>query len=162
MLARDWRLRNSQMLTAGSEGTQIGTFDDRPQIPRNMLFRNRGDGTFEEIANYAGVTAANWAWQPVFMDVDLDGFEDIIISTGFFRDANNMDAMAKYSVLRRAGKLVPPKLGPDGKPVSRSAQEQKTEELYQLYQLADSFKTPVVAFRNLGKLKFEETGPAWG
>ena len=42
----------------------LGTFDDRPQIPRNVLFHNRGDGTFEEIAAYAGVTATDWSWQP--------------------------------------------------------------------------------------------------
>ena len=28
--------------------------------------------------------------------------------------------------------------------------------------LAEPFKTPMVAFRNLGNLKFEDTGPAWG
>ena len=49
-----------------------------------MLFHNRGDGTFEEIAAYAGVTAADWSWQPVFLDVDLDGYEDLIISDGLF------------------------------------------------------------------------------
>jgi hypothetical protein len=162
MLARDWRSRNSQMLTIGSEQTPIGTIDDRPQIPRNVLFRNRGDGTFEEIANYAGVTASDWSWQPVFLDVDLDGFEDIIIPTGYVRDVNNMDVVKENSTLRRAGRLAPPKLGPDGKPVSRSAQEQKMEEIYQGNLLAHPFKTPVVAFRNLGNLKFEDTGPAWG
>jgi hypothetical protein len=162
MLARDWRSRNTQMLTIGSEQPPIGTFDDRPQIPRNVLFHNRGDGTFEEIANYAGVTASDWSWQPVFLDVDLDGFEDIIIPTGYARDVNNMDVLQENSTLRRAGRLAPPKLGPDDKPVLRSAQEQRTEELYQGNLLAQPFKTPVVAFRNLGNLKFEDTGPAWG
>ena len=51
----------------------------------NVLFHNRGDGTFEEIAAYAGVTASDWAWQPVFLDVDLDGYEDIIIPAGYVR-----------------------------------------------------------------------------
>ena len=120
-----------QMLTIGSEQPPIGTFDDRPQIPRNVLFHNRGDGTFEEIANYAGVTASDWSWQPVFLDVDLDGFEDIIIPTGYVRDVNNMDVIQEISTLRRAGRLAPPEFGPDGKPVLRSAQEQRTEELYQ-------------------------------
>jgi hypothetical protein len=41
------------------------------------------------------------------------------------RDVNNMDVIQENSTLRRAGRLVPPKLGPDGKPVLRSAQEQK-------------------------------------
>ena len=137
-------------------------FDDRAQISRNMLFRNRGDGTFEEIGDYAGITATGWSWQPVFLDVDLDGYEDIIIPTGYFHDVNDHDAGEKAKMLKRAGRLAPPKLGPDGKPVPRSAQEQKTEELYQENLLAEPLKTPVVAFRNLGNLKFEDMGPAWG
>jgi hypothetical protein len=163
MLARNWQSRNSQMLTgAGAEQTPIGVIEDRPQIPRSVLFRNRGDGTFEEIAAYAGVTATDWSWQPVFLDVDLDGFEDIILSTGYVRDVNNMDVLDKWRTLRRAGRLVPPKIGSDGKPVPRSAQEMKTEELYQGNLLAEPLKGSIVAFRNLGNLKFEDIGPAWG
>ena len=89
MLARDWQRRKRQLMFSGFPRSPVGIIDDRPQIPRNVLFHNRGDGTFEEIAAYAGVTAADWSWQPVFLDVDLDGYEDIIISTGYFRDAND-------------------------------------------------------------------------
>ncbi len=162
MLARDWRLRKHQLLMPWYPQPLVGTIDDRPQIPRNMLFRNRGDGTFEEIAAYAGVTVSDWSWQPVFLDVDLDGYEDIIIPTGYFRDQTDMDASKKGLTLRRAGRLAPPKLGPDGQPVPRSPQELKNEELYQRNLLAPPLKTPVVAFRNLGNLKFEDIGPAWG
>ena len=162
MLARDWRQRKRQMLSSSVPRTPAGVIDDQPQIPRNMLFRNRGDGTFEEIAAYAGVAASDWAWQPVFVDVDLDGYEDIIIPTGFATDANDLDLNEKASKLRRSGQLSPPKLGADGKPIRRSAQEQKNEELYQWNKLAEPLKTPVVGFRNLGNLKFEDVGVAWG
>ena len=91
MMARDWQRRKREVMISGMLLSPVGTIDDRPQIPRNMLFRNRGDGTFEEIAAYAGVTATGWSWQPVFLDVDLDGYEDIIIPTGYFRDVNDMD-----------------------------------------------------------------------
>jgi hypothetical protein len=162
MLARDWQQRKRQLMISGQPRSPVGTIRNRPEIPRNMLFRNRGDGTFEEIAAYAGVTATGWSWQPVFLDVDLDGYEDIIIPTGFAHDVNNMDAMGKIATLSRAGKLVPPKLGPDGKPVPRSAQEQRTEVLYQGYLLAEPLKGPIVAFRNQGNLKFEDIGLVWG
>jgi len=46
---------------------------------QNTLLHNRGDGTFEEIADYCGLPASDWSWQPVFIDVDLDGYEDLII-----------------------------------------------------------------------------------
>ncbi len=162
MLGRDWQRRKRELMVSGFPRSPIGMIDDRPQIPRNMLFHNRGDGTFEEIAAYAGVTATGWSWQPVFLDVDLDGYEDIIIPTGFARDVNDMDFIAKAMALKRAGKLAPPKLGSDGQPVPRSAQELKSEELYQGYMMAEPLKAPVIAFRNLGNLKFEDIGPAWG
>jgi hypothetical protein len=162
MLGRDWQRRKRQLMISGLPRPPVGTIDNRPQIPRNTLFRNRGDGTFEEIAAYAGVTATDWSWQPVFLDVDLDGYEDIIIPTGFARDVNDMDFMGKAMALQRAGRLAPPKLGPDGQPMPRSPQELKTDELYQGYMMAGSYKTPIVAFRNLGNLKFEDMGSAWG
>ena len=162
MLAKDWQRRKRELMFSGSPRAPIGTIDDRTQIHRSMLFHNRRDGTFEEIADYAGATATDWSWQPVFLDVDLDGYEDIIIPTGYFRDVNDLDSMEQSTTLPRSRKLVPPKFGPDGKPVSRSAQEQKTEEIYQRNMLAEPLNTPIIAFRNLGNLKFEDTGLAWG
>jgi len=163
MLARDWQRRQREIMNPGTPRSPVETIDEqRPQIPRNMLFHNRGDGTFEEIAAYAGVAASGWTWQTVFLDVDLDGYEDMIIPTGFAHDMNDMDVTAKAFALKRAGRLVPPKLGPDGQPVPRSPQEERTEERYQFNILCEPLKTPVVAFRNLGNLKFEDIGPAWG
>ena len=162
MMFRDWQRRKREVMISGTSRAPVGTIEDRPQVPRNMLFRNRGDGTFEEIGAYAGVSASDWAWQPVFLDVDLDGYEDIITPTGFAHDLNNMDYIEKFLTLKRAGRLAPPKLGPDGQPVPRSPQELKNEEHYQGNMLAPPLKTPIVAFRNLGNLKFEDIGPAWG
>jgi hypothetical protein len=162
MLARDHARRKREYLIPGYPRPPIGTIDDRPQVPRNMLFRNRGDGTFEEIAAFAGVSASDWSWQPVFIDVDLDGYEDIIIPTGFAYDANDMDLNEKAGKLKRAGRLAPPKLAAGGQPELRSPQEQKSEELYQWNLLAEPLKTPIVAFRNLGNLRFEDVGEAWG
>jgi hypothetical protein len=70
--------------------------------------------------------------------------------------------MEKVFTLKKAGKLVPPKLGPDGQPVARSPQEQRTEETYQRIMLSEPLKTSIAAFRNLGNLKFEDAGSVWG
>ena len=90
MLSRDWRTRRCHNYDYQVPAPPVGAIDNRPQIPQSVLFRNRGDGTFEEMAAYAGVTAMDWSWQPLFMDVDLDGYEDLIISTGFAHDLNDM------------------------------------------------------------------------
>ena len=43
---------------------------------------NRGNLSFAEVGQWAGVSASDWAWGVCFLDVDLDGFEDVLISNG--------------------------------------------------------------------------------
>ena len=93
-----------------------------------MLFHNRGDGTFEEIAAYAGVTATGWSWQPVFLDVDLDGYEDIIIPTGYSRDVNDMDVLAKGNDTAAGGQAGSAEAGsrwPAGAAVSPGTEDRR-------------------------------------
>ncbi len=53
--------------------------------PRSALYRNRGDGTFEDITSRAGVGAPGyWAQGCVFGDIDDDGRPDLFV-TGFGR-----------------------------------------------------------------------------
>jgi hypothetical protein len=52
---------------------------------RNTLFLNRGDGTYSEIAQLSGVDASEWSWMPMFLDVDLDGYEDLLVASGLER-----------------------------------------------------------------------------
>ncbi len=91
MLSRDRRLRKTQSPTHSPGPKQIGAIDDRPQMQRNSLYLNRGDGTFAEVANEAGVEASGWSWSTIFLDVDLDGFEDILVGTGHVRDVMDAD-----------------------------------------------------------------------
>jgi hypothetical protein len=70
---------------------QPGEIDNIEDVPRNTLYRNRGDGTYAEIANFAGVAASDWSWCPVFIDVDLDGFEDILVSNGTVPEVAHRD-----------------------------------------------------------------------
>ena len=83
-----------------------------------------------------GSAASDWSWQPVFMDVDLDGWEDMIIPAGFVHDMNDMDVMRRSISPGRAGGLAPRELGPDGQPVARTPQEQMDKERYQRNMLA--------------------------
>ena len=117
---------------------QPGDSLDRLQVPRNTLFWNRGDGTFAEVGRYAGVEATDWSWQPVFMDVDLDGYEDLLVTNGRLHDVNDRDAVARFSRLPKA----------------------KREKVGSLY--FPPFATANVAYRNLGNFRFTEMGQAWG
>ena len=49
----------------------------------NSLFVNRGDGTFEEVGERARVRMGRWGWGARFVDVNGDGWDDIIFPNGF-------------------------------------------------------------------------------
>lgn len=58
------------------------------QYTRNMFQTNNGDGTFSETANFTGTTTSNWSWACLFVDADLDGFQDLFIGNGFYLDSH--------------------------------------------------------------------------
>src|SRR5205085_1556452 len=71
----------------------------RPQLLRNTLLLNRGDGTYAEIAQFAGLAATDWTWSAIFCDVDLDGYEDLLCATGQMFDTQDPDADARINAL---------------------------------------------------------------
>ncbi|MEE2614397.1 MAG: VCBS repeat-containing protein [Verrucomicrobiota bacterium] len=132
------------------EMTQIGVTNpfakpidesiDRPIIHRNTLYVNRGDNTYMETANYSGVAATEWTWGSTFMDVDLDGLEDLLIANGHAFDTQDLDTIERTSKL---GSL----------PVSQSR-----KKIFLFPPLA----VPNMIYRNIGSLQFNEVGKDWG
>src|SRR5437660_3543074 len=120
---------------------------------RNTLFHNRGDGTFEEIADLCGLPASDWSWQPVFLDVDLDGYEDLIIPSGHQRDVQDLDAIARIMSLQHP-------LPKDMTPAAR--QEAFTRDMMEHVRLYPRLEMPIVTFRNQGDMTFQEVTPIWG
>jgi hypothetical protein len=156
MLSRDPRLRKRQKLAQTPLVPPIGTIDNRPEFMRNTLFHNRGDGTFEEVANYSGLAASEWSWSPVFLDVDLDGYEDLLITTGHGRDVQDLDAATQIRARQHSWKGF-----------TNEVERQKafTQELKEHMRLYPRLDTPIVAFRNPGPAnvrRFEDVTTAWG
>ncbi|MEM9598916.1 MAG: FG-GAP-like repeat-containing protein, partial [Acidobacteriota bacterium] len=52
-------------------------------VTGNRLYRNLGDGTFEDATEGAGVREGYWGWGSCFADVDNDGDLDIFHTNGF-------------------------------------------------------------------------------
>ncbi|MEO0404737.1 MAG: VCBS repeat-containing protein, partial [Bacteroidota bacterium] len=69
------------------------------QYMSNCLQWNRGD-VFSEIAHMSGVAQSDWSWSPLFVDVDNDGWKDLVISNGYKRDTKNQDLRGKVEELK--------------------------------------------------------------
>ena len=61
------------------------------QYAMNALHKNKGNGTFVEVAQQAGVAKTDWSWGNVFVDLNLDGWQDLVVTNGIFRDMQNND-----------------------------------------------------------------------
>ena len=81
-------------LSSGSHSTHSvawGDFDNDGwldvfvghELTPSQLFRNRGDGTFEDVSRRAGVGATAFTKGVVFGDYDKDGFPDLYVSNMF-------------------------------------------------------------------------------
>lgn len=141
MLSRFQKLLMTQISPTNPPPIVVGETIDRYQTRRNTLQLNRGDQSWADIANYAGVAASDWSWSAVFLDVDLDGFEDLLIATGHAYDTQDLDVFDKVS----AGGM-------------KSLTIQQGHDLVEYPAL----EVPNVAFRNKGNRTFEEVGKDWG
>jgi hypothetical protein len=138
MLSRDPRRKLVQVPLHGPLRKPVGVIDDHPQVWRNTLFLNRGDGSFAQIAELSGVDASEWSWASIFLDVDLDGFEDLLVANGYSRHTQHGDEVDRITSLQ-------------GWATGR--------ELKLLYP---ELRTRNAAFRNQGDLTFRDVGREWG
>ena len=115
------------------------------QNMRNMLHLNNGNGTYSEIGQYSGISKTDWSWAPLFADYDNDGWKDLFITNGYYRDYTNRDFL-KYK-----GDYY--------------FQKSKAKEKADTFHLVSTMtSTPVhdYMYRNNGDLTFTDESEAWG
>ncbi len=61
------------------------------QYSQNCLQLNNGDNTFSEIAFASGVAATDWSWGALTFDMNNDGWKDIFVSNGIYKDLTDQD-----------------------------------------------------------------------
>ena len=113
----------------------------RPEVTRNTLHVARAGGPFAEIAQFSGLAATEWSWSAVFIDVDLDGWEDLLVANGNAHDMQHADILAAQSLERSA-----------------PSAEQRLRNLSRFPRL----DTANLAFRNRRDLRFEDRSREWG
>jgi hypothetical protein len=148
---------------------------------RNFLFRNRHDGTFEEVAEKAGVKGEGWSTGAAFGDFDRDGHLDLYVAKYLEYPVDHLPAHASSCNYRGISVFCGPRGLPgtrdaiyfgDGKGhfLDRTAQlDIDPQRLYGLGVVIadydndgwpDIFVTndlsPNLLYHNLGKGKFEE------
>ena len=57
----------------------------------NSLFENAKDGTFRDVSVEAGVTMGRWAWGSRFIDINSDGWQDLLVANGFLTQSKADD-----------------------------------------------------------------------
>lgn len=139
MFARDPKKRIRQLVKQHPSQVSQIQWNSRTRYNRNTLFLGRQDGTFQEVAIWAGLAASDWSWCPLFLDVDLDGYEDLLVSNGFSFDVMDQDS---HDALRR-----------------RKLSKYDRQRLRQFHP---EWPTPNVAFRNVGNGQFIDASQTWG
>jgi enediyne biosynthesis protein E4 len=140
MMSRQHKRRMMQMSYMQGVDFNKSRIYTRPQVTRNTLFLNRGDGTYAEIANFSGLQASDWTWSAIFMDIDLDGYEDLLTTTGHAYDVQDTDT---------------------GMRIMQSHIKNMSELRNTIFEYP-RLETPNFAFRNNGDLTFTEVGEQWG
>ncbi|HZY80801.1 MAG TPA: VCBS repeat-containing protein [Cyclobacteriaceae bacterium] len=107
-----------------------------PGLPNTLFLNQGGKGSmhFIDAAAFAGVAATDISWAPLFFDFDLDGNQDLFISTGTpgrRNDLGNKPASAEPTIEERIASLPPAPL-------------------------------PNKLFRNTGSLKFDDISQQLG
>ncbi|MGE3617281.1 MAG: VCBS repeat-containing protein, partial [Gemmatimonadales bacterium] len=137
MLANDSHRRKTQIPTHTPLPKVPGDYHERSQWQRNVLLLARDDGSYAEAATLAGVEASGWSWSSMFLDVDLDGYEDLLIGNGHRWDLMDADVQERL------------------KSTMTGLNWREERKFYPRLALRN------VAFRNEGGLRFTDVSAAW-
>ena len=102
--------------------------------------------SFSEIGRLSGVSTTDWSWGALIMDLDNDGWKDIFVANGIYKDLLDRDYLDFYSNPSLMRSMI------------------KTEEkaILKMIDMIPSVKVPNYAFHNNKDLTFTNLSDAWG
>jgi hypothetical protein len=116
------------------------------QFARNVLQINNRNGSFSEIGRYSGVDATDWSWGALILDLDNDGWRDLFVANGIFKDLLDRDYLDVYS--------NPSQM--------RYIMKNEEQAILSLIKRIPSERIPNYAFHNNGNLTFTNDAESWG
>ncbi|HND88390.1 MAG TPA: CRTAC1 family protein, partial [Saprospiraceae bacterium] len=125
------------------------------QFSQNCLQINRqiptqGGGqkrAFVDIARYAGVDATDWSWGALLFDMDGDGWRDIYVCNGIYKDVIDQDFIDFF-----ADEII-----------QKMALTGRKEQINEVLNKMPSQALLNKCFRNTGSsLRFDDVGKDWG
>ncbi len=116
------------------------------QFGRNVLQLNNRNGSFSEIGRLSGVSATDWSWGALIMDLDNDGWKDIFVANGIFKDLLDRDYLDFYS----------------DPSAMRSIIKSEENAILKIIDEIPSVRVPNYVFHNNGDLTFTNLSGLWG
>ena len=116
------------------------------QFARNVLQLNNRNGSFSEIGRYSGVDATDWSWAALIMDMDNDGWRDLFVANGIYKDLLDRDYLDFYS----------------NPALMRSMILNEEQAILSIIDKIPSERVPNYAFQNKGDMTFVNQSDAWG
>ncbi|MGY8793132.1 MAG: FG-GAP repeat domain-containing protein, partial [Gammaproteobacteria bacterium] len=116
------------------------------QFGRNVLQLNNGNNTFSEISRYAGVEATDWSWGALIFDMDNDGYKDIFVANGIYKDLLDLDYV---NFMSQPGQI-------------KNIIKMENDAIKSMIDLMPSEPLANYAFHNKGENTFENKAEVWG
>ena len=118
----------------------------------NALQLNNGDGSFSEIAQMAGVSSTDWSWAPLFIDLDNDSYQDIIVTNGLAKELRNKDfEIARKKIFKEKQEAI-----------ANGTTDKKFIDPLEITKIAPSVKIKNYILKNNGDLTFSSKSSDWG
>lgn len=116
------------------------------QFARNVLQLNNKNGSFSEIGRLSGVSTTDWSWGALILDLNNDGWKDIFVANGIYKDLLDRDYLDIYS----------------NPSVMRTLINTEEKAILKIIEMIPSVKVPNYAFHNNRDLTFSNYSDLWG
>ncbi|HUX55898.1 MAG TPA: VCBS repeat-containing protein [Bacteroidales bacterium] len=116
------------------------------QFARDVLQLNNQNGSFSEIGRLSGISTTDWSWGALIMDLDNDGWKDIFVANGIYKDLLDRDYLDFYS----------------DPSVMRSMIQSEEKAILRIIDMIPSVRVPNYTFHNNGDLTFTNLSDLWG